>query len=96
MPNVFKLNESTMSTVTLAVQTALAAIHDADLPHPNGELLDCFISEAADKNQAAAYLLRKISEEDGDAGLAGFLSEWTALIASCESVFDICLFWSAF
>ncbi|KAK4242240.1 hypothetical protein C8A03DRAFT_40369 [Achaetomium macrosporum] len=64
------------------VRAALAAIYDADLPHPGGHLLECFVDEAVDKDQAARYLLDRCPLKDGAAGLDAFLSQWTELITA--------------
>ncbi|KAK4157591.1 kinase-like domain-containing protein [Chaetomidium leptoderma] len=69
-----------MAVHSTKMDLALAAIHDADLPHPGGELLDCFIRQSVDREQAAAYLLQKCSSDRGKAGPAAFLADWTELI----------------
>jgi hypothetical protein len=73
-----------MPVPSSAVHAALVAIHDAELAHPGGELLDCFVSEAVDKEQAANYLLQRCSGKHGPGLLAAFLSDWTQLISACK------------
>jgi hypothetical protein len=63
--------------ISTNVQAALMAIQDADLPHPGGELLDCFIQESVDRERAARFLL-------DHPDLATFLADWRKLISLCK------------
>jgi hypothetical protein len=68
-----------MTGLETNVDSAVAVIRDAGLPHPGEELLDCFIHEPVDPEQAASYLLRKLS-----LGLADFLADWVQLVSACK------------
>jgi hypothetical protein len=78
------LRESAMTVPSANVELALAAIRDADLPHPDGELLECFIDQAVDPEKAASYLLEKCPTDQHHAGLTAFLSEWIELVSACK------------
>jgi hypothetical protein len=78
--NTTKNNKNSMSTA----EDALATIRDAGLAHPGGALLECFIWEAVDKQQAARYLLEKCPPGQGNGRLAAFLDDWMRLISACK------------
>ncbi|KAL2256903.1 hypothetical protein VTK26DRAFT_953 [Humicola hyalothermophila] len=72
---------------------ALRVIRASKLPHPKGALLESFITEAADRDRAAQYLLervlggsssRKSSSSTGDiaARLDALCSDWGKLVAT--------------
>ncbi|KAM5429544.1 hypothetical protein McanMca71_006831 [Microsporum canis] len=57
----------------------------ADVPHPDRAILGAFINNAADPEEAARFLLRTTSVEDGpeqpsQKAVLQFLSDWKALI----------------
>jgi hypothetical protein len=64
--------------------SALAAIRDADLPHPHGPLLEAFVHEFVDNERAASYLLQRCSADPGSGGLTAFLTDWIELISACK------------
>lgn len=68
-----------MAIPSTNVDLAVAAIRDAGFPHPGEELLECFIHESADPEQAASYLLQTSS-----LGLAAFLADWVDLVSACK------------
>lgn len=64
---------------------ALTTIRSACLPHPDGELLECFLNESVHPSRAAASLLQRCqSGADVSAALASFLSDWKALVRTCK------------
>ncbi|SPQ21779.1 a4c82a13-a3d1-47be-8447-19bb477f167b [Thermothielavioides terrestris] len=65
--------------------SALAAIRDADLPHPHGPLLEAFVHEFVDNERAASYLLQRCSADPGSGGLTAFLTDWIELISAFSS-----------
>ncbi|VUC31919.1 unnamed protein product [Clonostachys rosea] len=67
------------------VGRALKAIKKARLQHPDDMLLECFLQDAAEPQEAAYYLLQQ-SYVGGSRDFKPFLSDWKELIASF--VFD--------
>jgi hypothetical protein len=69
-------------------EAALAAIREARLRHPDGPLLKTFIDDAADHDGAAAFLLKRLSRDNGtntsESNIVTFLSEWKRTIAMCN------------
>jgi hypothetical protein len=69
-------------------EAALAAICEARLRHPDGPLLKTFIDDAADRDRAAAFLLKRWSRDNvtniSEANIVTFLSEWKRTIAMCN------------
>jgi hypothetical protein len=57
---------------------AINAIRNARLPHPDGELLERFIQDSADRKNAASFILQDTSEER----LESFIKTWKATIRS--------------
>lgn len=62
---------------------AQAVIRTLDLPHPDGQLLECFLQDSVDHEQAADYMLRRCGFGKNHAGMTSFLSDWKELIAIC-------------
>lgn len=63
---------------------ALATIRCASLPHPDVELLECFLHESVHPSRAAAYLLRRCPSGADASALAAFLSDWKRLVRICK------------
>jgi hypothetical protein len=71
-----------MAASPRAYDVALEVVRSAKLPHPDGPLLECFLEESIDHDEAARYLLRRCSGDS--AGLGVFLSDWKQLVSTCE------------
>jgi hypothetical protein len=72
-------HKAIMTVPETNVDAAVAVIRDAGLPHPGEELLDCFIHESLNPEQAASSLLQKSS-----LGLGAFLADWVELVSACK------------
>jgi hypothetical protein len=80
-------------------ERALALVQGAELPHPDGELLACFVQNSIDQDRAGRHLLSVCEQGWGDdSGLHTFLTRWKSLVQLCEfylgvpyMVSDICL-----
>lgn len=71
-----------MAHVASDLDRALETIRSVHLPHPDGALLECFLQDAIDPEQAAHYMLqRRLAGRDG-LDLTPFLSDWKQLIAA--------------
>lgn len=65
---------------------ALGAIRAAKLPHPHGGLLESFITEAADCDRAAEYVLDRLASEGDQTGtIQALCADWSRLVAYCET-----------
>jgi hypothetical protein len=64
------------------IEKALQAIKDSSLEYPNDQILECFIEDAADPDDAACYLLQRCTQNDGF-GVASLLSDWKQLVYFC-------------
>ncbi|KAH6649357.1 hypothetical protein F5144DRAFT_468953, partial [Chaetomium tenue] len=62
-------------------EAALTAIRTSGLEHPDGQLLESFVEESADRDRAAAYLLTANSNTPD---LKAFLAKWKRVIAICK------------
>lgn len=65
---------------------ALDAVRRANLPHPDGQLLECFLEESVNHDVAAGYMIQKCLAVGNTqtASLAAFVSDWKRLISACE------------
>lgn len=66
------------------VGRALEAIKIARLQHPDDMLLECFLQDAPEPQEAAYYLLQQSYIEGNRYDFTPFLSDWKELIGSCE------------
>jgi hypothetical protein len=71
-------------------ETALAAIRQASLKHPDGPLLESFVDDAVDRDRAAAFLLERLrcdNDTDTDtskSNIVAFVSDWKRTITMCS------------
>jgi hypothetical protein len=69
-------------------ETALAAIRQASLKHPDGPLLESFINDAVDRDRAAAFLLKRLSHDNStnttESNIGAFLCDWKRTITICN------------
>lgn len=66
---------------------ALRIIHDAQLAqlaHPDLPLVESFLYDAIDGNQAALYLLRTCADDTAGTKLCQFVEDWKALVKQCK------------
>lgn len=74
-----------MDSLAGDLERALDAIRSAHLPHPDGPLLERFLEDAADPEQAAKYMLRRCVVGRVNADFIALLSDWKQLLAACKS-----------
>lgn len=61
------------------------AIRRANLAHPNDQLLECFLRDSVDPDEAARHLLQAYPADGQDAAdWRGFISDWKRLLSTCE------------
>jgi len=63
---------------------ALRIIHDAQLGHPDLPLVESFLYDAIDGDQAALYLLRTCANDTAGTKLCQFVEDWKALVKQSE------------
>ncbi len=63
---------------------ALAIIYGAKLKHPDLPLVECFIQDATDGDQAAKYLLRTCTNDLEGVKFSRFVNDWKALVKQCK------------
>ena len=70
---------------TANFEKCLALIQGVQLPHPDGELLTCFLYNSIDQDRAARYFLDvcKVGK-DGATELSDVLARWKSLGEICE------------
>ncbi|KAG8427122.1 hypothetical protein J3459_007487 [Metarhizium acridum] len=69
-----------MAHTTSEFELALKFVRSVDLPHPDGQLLECFLQDSIDPMQAARYILQKCFLGGEGPDLEPFLSDWKQLI----------------
>lgn len=70
------------------VERATSLIENADLPHPSGELLLSFVTEAINPSSAAAFVLQEChasSAHDNRAELLDLVKDWTYIVECGQS-----------
>ncbi|PNY27012.1 Uncharacterized protein TCAP_03063 [Tolypocladium capitatum] len=71
-----------MADTASDLDRALETIRSVHLPHPEGPLLECFLQDAIDPEQAARYMLRRCFVGRDGLDLTPLLSDWKQLIAA--------------
>lgn len=71
-----------MASITDQVQSTLALINAAKLPHPQGPLLASFILEALNPAVAAQY----VSDRFDAGNVSDVVADWRYIVESSESV----------
>ncbi|OAA35158.1 Protein kinase-like domain protein [Metarhizium rileyi] len=74
-----------MPGATKDSEVVLKYVRSLRLPHPDGELLECFIQDSLDPVQAARYMKQRCSLGGKGLDLECFLSDWKQLINTCTS-----------
>lgn len=74
-----------MAEATTGFELALKFVRSMELPHPDGQLLECFLQDSADPVQAARYMLQRCFAGGGGLDLESFVSDWKQLINMCTS-----------
>ena len=64
---------------------ALRIIRDGKLAHPDLQLVECFIHNAKDCDQAAMYLLQVCKDDTTGVKFSQFVDDWKVLVKLCES-----------
>lgn len=72
-----------MADTANGLDRALAVIRNANLRHPDAELLECFLQNSTDPVATARYMLQRCSAGRDDVDLVPLLSDWKQLVASC-------------
>lgn len=70
------------------VEQVTSLIENADLPHPTGELLLLFVTEALNPLSAAAFVLEKChagTTHDNRAELLNLVEDWTYIVECGQS-----------
>lgn len=65
------------------VEKATSLIENADLPHPSGEMLLAFVTEALNPSSAAAFVLEEChagKTHDPRAELLNLVEDWTCIV----------------
>ncbi len=62
---------------------AHAIIHSAKLEHPDLPLVECFIKDATDSDQAAKYLVRICTNDSKGVKFSQFVDDWKAIVKQC-------------
>lgn len=63
---------------------ALRIVRNAGLVHPGLPLVEAFLNDAVDGEQAASYLLQEYVDNGSDAELTRFLKDWKDLVILCK------------
>ncbi|KAL2066798.1 hypothetical protein VTL71DRAFT_1222 [Oculimacula yallundae] len=59
---------------------ALIIIHNADLAHPGLPLIETFLNDAVDPDQAASFWLKTYTDEERDTDFERFFKDWKDLV----------------
>ena len=62
----------------------LRIVRNADLRHPGLPLVEAFLNDAVDGDQAARYLLQTYADKGNDADFTRFVKDWTDLVRLCR------------
>lgn len=94
---IFELPSSRMNSVDSEIESEVESeleydvdkvtslIENADLPHPSGELLLSFVTEALNPSSAAAFVLKKCyagNAHDLRSELLNLVEDWTYIVES--------------
>lgn len=63
---------------------ALRIVHNAELRHPDLPLMESFLYDAVDVDQAARYLLQTCANDTDGTKLNKFVEDWMALVKRCK------------
>lgn len=63
---------------------ALRIARSAELAHPGIPLVEAFLNNAVDCDQAARYLLQTYTDNGSDVNLTRLLKDWTDLVSLCK------------
>jgi hypothetical protein len=63
---------------------ALRIVRNAELVHPGLPLVEAFLSDAVDGDQAARYLLQTYADNGSDANFTRFVKDWKDLVRLCK------------
>lgn len=63
-------------------EQALEAITNSSLEYPDDKILECFIENATDPDDAARYLIQRCTQNNGFE-VASLLSDWKQLVSLC-------------
>ncbi|KAK2616253.1 hypothetical protein QQS21_000888 [Conoideocrella luteorostrata] len=69
-----------MADTTTEFELALKFVRSVNLPHPDGQLLACFLQDSIEPVQAARYILQRCFVEREGLDLDSFVSDWKQLI----------------
>jgi hypothetical protein len=69
---------------------ALRMIHNANLSHPDLPLVESFLHDAVDGDQAARYLLHTCVDDMTGIKFSQFVEDWKALVKRCKCCFPDC------
>ena len=63
---------------------ALSIVQNANLIHPDPSLIETFLNDAVDGDQAARYLLQTYVDKEGGINLTRFVHDWKDLVKLCK------------
>lgn len=63
---------------------ALKIVRNAELVHPSFSLVEAFLYDAVDGDQAARYLLQTYADDGSDANFTRFVEDWKDLVRLCK------------
>ncbi|TVY15038.1 hypothetical protein LARI1_G007719 [Lachnellula arida] len=63
---------------------ALALVHGAKLGHPDLPLVECFLRDAKDADEAARYLLQTCADDTNGSKFTQFVEDWKTLVTTCR------------
>lgn len=63
---------------------ALRLVQNTELVHPGLPLVEAFLNDAVDGDQAARYLLQTYAENGSDVNFTRFVEDWKDLARLCK------------
>lgn len=62
----------------------LRIVRDTELAHPGLYLVEAFLNDAVDGDQAARYLLQRYADNGSDINFHQFVKDWKELVRLCK------------